>query len=225
MSTQTTESPTAVFHDIAGQALSEATIDTNAPVQVQDAWNDASAAIRDILTLATDVESKLSELNGQKDLIPRTGLERLQSEAREAASTLKKDAERRYAQAVTAAEDALLTSALPKLTSDSREALARQELEVALGDATGAEVKARILGIANSGSPEVQAILATPFARTVLIARGVAGVDDILKTARQYVAHSGSTPEAVKATERLEKLEALSGAAMAAASAFHHSLS
>lgn len=218
MSDAPTPTATAIstYADITTTKLGEASLGSDAPPAVADHFADAESGVRDALAVAQNTHQKLAELDSQADLVPHAGLVRLRAEAREAAETLGQVAQRRYENAVAAAESALIDSAQPKLASDTREALARQELELALGDASGPEVAGRILGLAKSGSPEVQAILATPYARTALIARRAEGVDKTLAAARRVVAVSSTSPEALKAQAGLAKLDALKGAASAA---------
>ena len=218
-------SNTERFHEIAKQQLGASTItDGMASAPAVDAYEEAAVSVSALLALAEETEKQLDYWDQQQreGMVPMSGAANKRREATETAKALASTAQRQFQQSIAAAEDALLDSALPKLASDSREALARQELEIALGNATGPNAKARVLGIAKSGSPEAQAVLATPFARTVLIARNVEGVDGILRDARKVIAHSESTPEAVKAAEGLGRLKALSAAATAAGRAFHY---
>jgi hypothetical protein len=76
------------------------------------------------------------------------------------------------------ADDAML----PKL-APSRESPARDELQVAFsGDR---DPRAVAVALAMNGSDEVVACLLTPFARTLLVARGIENVDAVLADVRQ----------------------------------------
>jgi hypothetical protein len=220
-------SDSATFHEIAGRALEASSLsDRQAPPEVVDAYLEATKGVHSLLAIAEASEEKLGYWNqqGREGLVPLAGVNNKRGEIRDEARSLSREAHRHFAQSCAKAEEAILASALPKLASDSREALARSELNLALGDAQGSAANARLLGVAKSGSPEVQAVLASPYARTVLIARGVEGVDARLKEAKRIVAHSGSTEASTKAVETLERLKALKAAAIAADSAVNHAL-
>lgn len=211
------------FDGLATKYLAESHIsDGEAPIEAVDSYRDASANVQAIQRVATDLDAKLAKLDEERPLMTITAHKHYREQAIEAAKTQVEVAQRSFSQAQEAAEAHLLDSALPKLSSDSREALARQELEVAIGDASGNAVAARVLGIAKTGSPEVQAALGTPYARTLLIARGTEGVDRILREAQVVVAETGTTPEAVKARAARERLDDLGAARTAALSAFRH---
>jgi hypothetical protein len=175
------------------------------------------------LATAKALEEKLATLAENRVFVPKEGYEQLRSEAIAEAQGLAETAQRNFERNFAEAKEALTVSAIPRLESDSREGLARDEFRVALGDAQGNDVGSRLFGLARHGSAEVQAILGTSYARTELISRGTANVDRLLADARLIVAAEAQTPEAVKAREGLDRLGKLGAAQAAAASAFRHS--
>ncbi len=215
--------PVAHFSGLANTSLREAAI-TDGTVAVTDAHRDAVDSVQDSLTVGHALDQKLAGLDANRIHLTKASYEEKRRTAINDATELSGQAARRYTRAAEAAETALLDSSLPKLPSDGRELLARQELEVALGKAQGPDVGSRVLGLANSGSPEVQAALGTPYARTALIARQVPNVDRILRDAKRVVATAGTTPEAQKASDGLAKMGVLGGAQAAALAAVRHSL-
>jgi len=212
--------PVEYFSGLAAEHMAESVLDESYPVPVGDAHREAVGAVQDTQAVATALEGKLQKLADDKVHMTAEGYNLLRRQAITEAQDLASEAARRYARYSEAAESALLDSSLPAIASDSRESLARQELQVALGDAKGPDASLRILGIAKSGSPEVQAVLGTPYARTVLIASGVANVDRVLTDARKVVAQLGTSPEAQKAAAGLAKVGKLGGAQASAMAAF-----
>ncbi len=217
-----TDTGTEQFHDLANKFLGESAIG-QASTPVADAYEDAAGAVKALLETAELAETKLTEHHAKRDLIPVEGWHRQRREFLADADDLGKSAQRNFKQARAQAEAAILQEAFPKVGTD-REALARQEYLHAVGKAEGDRVPARLVGLAKNGSPEVQAVLGTSFAKTDLLARGVANVDNVLTDARRVAAATGSTPEGVKASESLAKLATLDKAVTAANSAFSHSL-
>lgn len=198
------------FRDLASKALTASRLaDGEVPPAAVDAYGDAQEAVLAITSAAMQLEEKKADLAKKRDLLPKEGAARLRREANQEAQAVAGEATQAFTKAMGQVEDALLQSALPTLKSDNREALARQELEVALGDAQGADAASRLLGVAKSGSAEAQAVLGTPFARTALIARSVPNVDEKLRSARTVVAETSGSPEAVSAREGLEKVQNL----------------
>jgi hypothetical protein len=216
---------TQKFASIATEALAASTI-TDAPTEVVDAVEDAATGVSAILALSEAAEERIGHWDEQQrqGLVPKAGADNQRREATENAQALKREAERHFTTGIEKAEAAILASGLPTVASDAREGLARQELDVALGSAQGPDAASRLLGLASSGSPEVQAVLNTPYARTALIARGVEGVDAKLTAARKVIVQSASTEEAQKALGNLERLGALNSSFIAASRAFHHAL-
>jgi hypothetical protein len=216
---------TDAFHDITHEALSDARIgDTDAPIAAVDAAHEAHEAVLDMLAVSATIENRLADLKDQRIHMTRDGHDLLKREAIEEAKSVAADTQRTFDRAYRTAEAEVLRSALPRFESEGRESLARQEFLLALGDAQGNDVASRVLGLARSGSPEVQAVLGTPFARTALIARGAANIDRVLVDAQKAVAHTGATPEALRARDALGRLGKLSGAQAAASRAFNYSL-
>jgi hypothetical protein len=214
------DSPTDRFGGLAQESLAEASLH-DASVEALDSHSDAFNAVQDTLAVTSALEEKLAELSENKVYLPQAGYDKLRREAIEEAKALTGQAQRRFTQSYQAAESAILDSALAKLSTD-REALARSELQVAVGDATGPEAKSRILGVAKSGSAEAQAVLGTPFAKTYLISKGVSNVDRLLADARKIIARTGASPEAQRAAAGLDRLAKLGGAQAAAQAAFRH---
>jgi hypothetical protein len=216
---------TPQFVEMAEASLAEARLpeDAGLPVVVRDALRDATDAVRDGLQVASGLEASLAELADRKLEMTKPHYDKVRAETIEAAKIRAQVAQRRYAEASEAAESAALDAALPKLATD-REFLARQEFEVALGGASGAEVSSRVLGLARHGSPEVQSVLNTSFARTSLIARSAPNIDKVLRAAKQIVVENGATPEATRARVALDKLGKLGPAQGAAGAALRVAL-
>jgi hypothetical protein len=214
------DAPEARFVELATEALKTSQLDSSVPPEVAAAAEDGATAVSAVLAIAGAAKEKLAHWTEQQKqgLVPAEGALIQRQQVRDKALQLARDADRSFNAAHDAAVEAVTTAALPKLP-ENRELLARQELDVVLGGAEGSSAKARILAAAQNGSDDVRAILATPYARQRLISAGVSSVDDTLSTLKRVIA---STDKAAQAN--LEKLENLSGAYLAAGSAFRHSL-
>jgi hypothetical protein len=143
----------------------------------RDALDDVSASIKDRAESLRQLDRDLAELNSKRDLIPRQGFERLESEARAEAQRRSDEAGARFDRAHKELKEALIDDALPVYDS-GREGMARQELALVIGDAQGTAARKRALDLVQSGSSEATAILLrTSFGRTLLESRGVKGRD------------------------------------------------
>lgn len=190
------------------------------PQAVRDAASDFEAAIGDVLGAGRQAARDLAELRSKKDLIPGPGFERLRQEAIAEAQARSSEADRRAERAIGTLKQELISAALPRL-EPSREALARQELALALGEAQGDQAVSRAITLAQNGSAEaIAALTGTSFGRTLLSARGVSRVDEELARVRLVAAgsavkraHSQREVMAGAALERLGTLGAVKGAA------------
>lgn len=218
------DAPVEHFQSMSNSYLAESTLDDSYPVTVTDSVQAAAGAASDLNSVAGALRDKLATLAESKIHQTAAGYSTLRREAIEEAQALAERAKNRYLHTSEAAEAAILSSALPSLKSDSREALARQELDLALGSSESGNASSRVLGLAASGSPEVQACLATHYARTALIARGVSDVDRTLTAAKKVVVHQGTTPEALKSKAALDRLGKLGAGMAAAQAAMRHAL-
>lgn len=190
--------------------------------QSRDAFDDATARIREHVAATEQEAADMAELHAKRDLIPGPGLNRLQSEAKERARVAKLSAGLSFDQSFEALEAALLDDALPTFDR-SREGLARQELALAIGEASGAALRGRVNTIVRRGSREAVALLLRDeFGRTLLESRGLNGRDldqtmrDSRKLAAALAAERGATERERAAAAALQKLGtvgALRGAA------------
>lgn len=187
------------------------------PEAVNLAAGDFSGAIADVLNTGRQLEADLAELHAKRSLVPEAGQRELRQaaidDARKRADQAGRDAE----SAIATIRTGLLDAAMPTL-DPRREALARAEAELALGDSRGEQAAGRVLEMAERGSPESQAVLMTDWGQTLLRAHEVDG--RTLETARTVIAASahrrGTTPRQLAAGAAVNRLSAL-GAVRAAA--------
>ena len=103
--------------------------------------------------------------------------------------------------------------------------MARQELALALGEATGDGAASRAILLAQSGSRECVAALNSPFGETLLQARGLTGrtLTETREAVRKIAAHSAAEESAdvgeILAGKVLARVDAL-GAAKGAAGSY-----
>jgi hypothetical protein len=213
------------FVALTDRELGEANIG-DVPAEAKTAYAEAVEQVGRVKALATAYDEKLDDLSlvRRQGGVTEAGYSHQLGETRQVAVDMHRQAERAFERATARTEDLLMTAALPKIESDGRESLARQEFDTAVGDVRGSDVGPRVLAIAESGSPEAKAVLGTPYARTKLIAAGAGSVDRILRDARRVVAYSVDTPEAVSARSGLEALGKLTGAMSGAQGAFRTAL-
>jgi hypothetical protein len=100
------------------------------PDSVREATDDYATAIGDAIEAGRQLERDLAELHGKADLIPGEGLLRLRHEALNEARNRTHEADRRAEQALATLEERLTDAAMPKV-DERREALARDELQLA----------------------------------------------------------------------------------------------
>jgi hypothetical protein len=189
------------------------------PQSVRDAHSDYRTAISDVISAGRQAERDLTELHEKRDLIPVQGLNRLRQEAVSEAQERAAEADRRAERALERLKTELTAAALPTL-DPAREALARDELLVALGDARENRAVARALDIAKSGSTEAVAALFSSYGTATLKARGVADPERALAPVRtvaaSVAAERGKTMReliAGAAVTRVGKLAAARGSA------------
>lgn len=196
------------------------------PAEVRAAASDFARAIRDKVSAADQLGLDLNELHAKRDLLPEHGANRLRREALADAEAKVADAERRQAEAMKTLRAGLLDAASPQIDK-AREALARQELEVAIGNAEGGAARSRAVSIAENGSNEAIAAMLSPFGTTLLQARGVTGRDleEVLHSAkviaRSKVTERGGTARQLVAAKASTRLDRLASANSAAGSYFH----
>jgi hypothetical protein len=194
------------------------------PQQVRDAHDDYTTAIGDIISTGRQLKTDLDELEAKRDLIPQNGADRLRLEAKNDAGRKYQEADRRAEQSLDRLRDSLLDAALPKL-DPKREQLARDELQVALGNAQGPGAAGAAATLATHGSREAVAALFSPFGRTLLASRGVKGpelnrlFDDLRRIAATAAIEHATTPGEILAGRALRKVNAL-GAARGAAGSY-----
>lgn len=191
---------------------------------VHDAASDFRAAFSDVIASGRKLEGDVGELRKKRDLLPIAGYQRLKSEAINSAASFSAEADRRAAAAIETLRERLIDVAQPKV-EPGREALARQELALALGEAQGNQAVGRAVILAQSGSREAVGVLGGPFGRTLLESRGVSGRDlaEAFSTIRKVAAHSAAAKSAnveeILAAKSLERVDAL-GACRGAAGSF-----
>jgi hypothetical protein len=220
--------PNPTQRGVAANLLTEAggiEKDSNLPVEARDLAADAHAAVADVLS-AGDVAAKdLGDLDARRDLIPVSGLARLQEEATQDAEARASEASRRFQQAVDGLKAQLTEAALPKLAGSDRELLGRDSVRTAVGDATGGQFIHRLAGLAEHGDSESVAAVFTPWGRTFAISRGVANIDrDLAQIVKPIVVAGipkrGGTSREIAAYAGLQKLGSLRAAHTSAMLAF-----
>jgi hypothetical protein len=205
---------------IAVQNLAKGRLGSDADPEARVAADAAASTVNAVLSIADSARSKLSEIQVQegRGLLPAAGATTLRDEVISEAKTLARDAERQFETAHNDAVALTEAAAIPKV-DPAREILARQEFSLALGDAKGSEVSARLLGLAKGGSDEARAIINTSFARQALVSKGVADVDNVLSSAKQLIASQDE-----RVGENLAKLDNLATGFQASHRALGHSL-
>ena len=191
---------------------------------VNDVANDVRAAISDTIGIGRKTEAGTAELRQKWDLLPRAGRQRLQRELVNNATSLLTEADRRTATGIEVLRERLIDRAQPPL-EPGREALARQELTLSLGEATGDGASARAITIARTGSRECLAALNSTFGETLLAAHDVTGRsfaetrETIRLMAAQSALEKATDPGEIMASTALQKIDAL-GACRGAAGSY-----
>jgi soluble cytochrome b562 len=202
MSTQTAETmqdrAERLFEEVSAKyGLSRS--DMSAAVRA--AVDDARQAVSDAAQAVRQKRRDHAELDAKADLLPQAGLQRLRAEIDAEEKSLIDSATHRGQRALKELEAALVDAALPK-PDKAREALARQELALIVGDGNG--VNERVLSVAQSGSRDAQAaLLHGSFGRSLLEARGLSGrsLVEALDAARSIVARSTANRADATASE------------------------
>ncbi|HET6683621.1 MAG TPA: hypothetical protein VFG75_07980, partial [Gaiella sp.] len=145
-----------------------------------------AGAVRDGLAASRQLASDLADLERRRDLLPADGYERLVRDAKRDAEAKSSEAQQAAKRAYEQLEQSLLADAMPKL-DPAREQLARDECHLAFTGSAQPETAA--LNVAAEGSDEVLAVLLTGWGRTLLAARGVRNVDDLLRRVRETAHH------------------------------------
>lgn len=196
---------------------------------VHDVARDIGAAVSDAVTAPRNLDATMAKLRGQRHMIPRAGYELERQKAIDNATALSAQADRQLAAAIEVGREALIARAQPRL-AQNREALARQELTLSLGEATGDGAASRAILLAQSGSRECVAALNSPFGETLLQARGVTGQtftetrSAVRKLAARAALEKGEDPGEIMAARALERLDALGACRGAAGMALHRSI-
>lgn len=211
-----------IAENLLDQATSELALrDRDHPQGVRDAAGDFAAAIGDTIAAGRQLQADLRELRAKADLMPEHGALRLRAEAIEAAKATAADADNRAKRALESLEEALTDAALPRF-DPARETLARQELGLALGNATPANMAGVLNSVILHGSREAAAAIFTGFGKTLIGSRGLdpRQLDEALKSARKMAAETaadrGETTRELIASKALAGLGKL-GAVRAAA--------
>jgi hypothetical protein len=196
----------AEMASIAITNLAEGRVDGDANPQVRAAADAAAESCNAVLAINDAAKQKLAEIREQEQrgLLPKAGADTLRSEVTAQVREIANQASDQFDSAYNDAVDLAVTAALPTVALE-REALARQEMALALGDAQGPEATARALGLLQGGSDEAKAVLlTTSYGRQALISKGVSNVDGFLNESRQTVASQDLAVGSVLA--KLEKL-------------------
>jgi hypothetical protein len=156
---------------------------------VHDAAADYKAAVDETVAAGRQLEADAAELYSKRDLIPEACYRRLQREMIAEAEERASGADLRTGAALERLRAAIDQDALPRL-DPSREALARQELSLAVGEAQGSAAMSRVVTLAERGSREAAAALFSQFGSSLLEARGLTGRDhaEALQAARDVAA-------------------------------------
>lgn len=191
---------------------------------VHDAAGDFRAAFSDVIASGRKLEADAAELRKKRDLLPAAGFQRLKGEAINSAAELSAEADRRAGRAIETLRERLTDAAQPRL-DPARESLARQELALALGEATGDHAAGRAITLAQTGSRECVAVINSDFGATLLQARGVTGRTfgetraTVRKLAARMALEKSANVEEILASKVLERVDAL-GAAKGAAGSY-----
>lgn len=197
---------------------------TTLPEGVHDAVSDFRAAIDDQLGAADQLAQDTAELQGRRDLLPNAGYQRLRRDAHAEAQQTVLGADRRASDALDRLRLALTDASQPEV-KPGRESLARQELALAIGDASGQEAASRALQVAEHGSREAAAVLGSSFGGTLLQSRGLTGqsftdtISGVRAVVAKVAAKSGGTPRELLAGKLLGAVDGL-GAARGASGAY-----
>lgn len=150
--------------------------------------------VREALAAGAQLEADRAELRSKSDLIPPAGAQRLEREAHAEATDRAKSAMDKARASVENLRRAALLDAQPKPDKE-REGLGRDELNMIVGSGSPAELMTRVHRVASTGSRDAVAALMSPFGRSLLYARGLAGsdLDGALASARKVVVESAET--------------------------------
>lgn len=210
--------------EVAGTIIAErkdSYLDKDLPAEVHERFADFVVGVSGQLGAAAQLESDLRDLNAKADLVPAHGLARLRNEATGQATAAHERGVRQAQEAAAGIRAALAEAALPTLKPE-REAPARQELALLLGNASGPRAQKAVTAIVQNASPEVIACLLSPFGKSLLATRGVSGrdYDETIGYAKtltvKLAATKGETARERKAAalhEQVAQLEAAIGGA------------
>lgn len=227
MSTAATD---ADLRDLAANVLDETSRElaldsSDQSQQVRDLGRDYRQAVGEILEAGDQLGRDLAELGKKRDLLPAEGYKRLRTEAMTEAEQRHRQADKRAGKLLEQLREQLISDALPKL-DPKREALARDELALLIGDAQGNGVAQRLVDLAHTGSREALAVaVGTTFGRSLLETRGLKGraYVDAIKSVRLVAAANATTkstsPREIIASATLRSLGGL-GAARGAAGGY-----
>lgn len=170
-----TEQQHALTEQLIASTVKECSLESalfSAPVH--DALNDYRAAVNEPLSAGRQLQADAGELAAKKDLVAEAGYRRLKAEMLREAKGRLAGADLRAGQALERLKAAVDQDALPRV-NPAREALARQELALGIGEAKGPEAASRALAISERGSREAVAALLSPFGQALLEARELTG--------------------------------------------------
>jgi hypothetical protein len=192
-------------HGFALRTLNESLAGINAQAQpsgVQKLLAGFKADLDAALAASNQLDADLAELASNRDLLPPTGYERLEREARVEAAEKSKAALHGARQKLEAIRRAGLLGSQPTI-DPAREQLGRAEFDTLIGTAADpAQLEMRVAQLADRGSRDALSILNSPYGRAVLESKGLEGrtLDETLASARLAVAQS-ATDNSLRHTE------------------------
>lgn len=203
-----------------------ATVPTpSGPDGAVSAVKNAKNAVLASIASAKSYTSELASIQEQADrgtLLPH-GVKTLREEATEKAEAAKAQHRNQLDANLAVAEAELVNSLTPTLTSDTQHSLARQSLDLVVGDAEGKSLEGRLQGLASEPKADWRVIALTgdPYFRHFLLARGVPNADAVIRDLQVTAAkNAGRRPGAsqleAERADVLGKLEEIRTAHMAA---------
>jgi hypothetical protein len=181
---------------LAAKALNDAlgSIDVNDhPNAIHEHVGAFRARVNEALAASAQLEADRAELAAKADLIPTAGAARLAREAQAEAETRASTALNAARQSTEILRRAALLQAQPQVDK-AREALAREELALIVGEGTPDQLAMRVAKLAESGSRDALGALNSSFGRALLETRGLAGrdLDDTLASAQRIIVQSAA---------------------------------
>jgi hypothetical protein len=164
---------------LATKALNEAlaSIDVNDhPGFVREGIAGFHGHINEALAASAQLDNDRAELAAKHDLLPAAGAARLAREAQAEAEARASTALSNARQSTEVLRRAGLLGAQPQVDKD-REALARAELAMIVGEGTPDQLALRVAQVASTGSRDAVSVLGSDYGRALLSTKGLEGRD------------------------------------------------